>query len=178
MGGKKFTISYNDQVVVNSSSFSAGGDSGSLIVSQSGKRPVALLFAGSSTTTVGNPIADVVGALGISFVGIPNPGDVSCAGATSGIATRGPSQGDLHRAAQAKENNKRQLFEDPAVQGVGVGVNEAGEAVVVVYLEEGRAEKFVPEFVDGVRTKVIRTDRFRAYGWNEKLEGGSCKKSE
>lgn len=181
MGGKKFTISYTDQVVINSSSFSAGGDSGSLIVSQLGKHPVALLFAGSSTTTIGNPIQDVEGALGITFVGNgTSAGDVNCAAGAGAVAgpTRGPSQGDLHRAVQAKENNKRQLFDDPAVQGVGVGVNEAGEAVVVVYLEEGRAEKFVPEFVDGVRTKVIRTDRFRAYGWNEKLEGGSCKKSE
>ncbi|MGH9532015.1 MAG: hypothetical protein ACRD2Q_06445, partial [Terriglobales bacterium] len=45
--GKKFVISYNDQVVVNSSSFSAGGDSGSLIVTQANAAPVALLYAGS-----------------------------------------------------------------------------------------------------------------------------------
>ena len=31
-GGKKFTVSYTNQVVINSSTFSAGGDSGSLIV--------------------------------------------------------------------------------------------------------------------------------------------------
>src|SRR6185295_11181258 len=52
--GKKFVVAYTNQVVINSSSFSAGGDSGSLIVSNNNAschQPVALLFAGSSTTT-------------------------------------------------------------------------------------------------------------------------------
>lgn len=43
-------------VVQGSGSFSAGGDSGSLIVTSNGNHPVALLFAGSSSTTIGNPI--------------------------------------------------------------------------------------------------------------------------
>lgn len=77
--GRKFLISYTNQVVINSTNFSAGGDSGSLIVSgtcsatgsetDGDNAPVALLFAGSSTTVVGNPIQDVVNALGIGFVG-------------------------------------------------------------------------------------------------------------
>jgi hypothetical protein len=73
--GSKFTISYTNQVVVASSTFSAGGDSGSLIVSKSAAHPTALLFAGSSTTTVGNPIGQVLShvssSLGkqVSFVG-------------------------------------------------------------------------------------------------------------
>src|SRR4030095_9680628 len=49
-GGKKFVVAYTNQVVINSSTFSAGGDSGSLIVSNNNcHQPVALLFAGSST---------------------------------------------------------------------------------------------------------------------------------
>jgi hypothetical protein len=176
--GKKFTISYNDQLVVNSSSFSAGGDSGSLIVTSDTAQPVGLLYAGSSTSTIGNPIADVVSALGISFVGSSTHA-VSCpTGGPPAGAGRGVSQADLHRAIEAKNNNRRQLFADPAVQGVGVGANAAGEAVVVIYLESGRAERFIPEFLDGVRTQVIRTDRFTAYGWNEKLPGVSCKKND
>src|SRR5262249_24299691 len=43
--GKKFVVSYTNQVVINSSTFSAGGDSGSLIVTNnSNHNPVALLF--------------------------------------------------------------------------------------------------------------------------------------
>src|SRR5438094_8118711 len=65
--GLKFTISYTNQVVVVSSTFSAGGDSGSLIVSRSAAHPTALLFAGSSTTTVGNPISQVLSHVSSRF---------------------------------------------------------------------------------------------------------------
>src|SRR5581483_12205501 len=47
-GGTAHT--FTNQVIINSSTFSAGGDSGSLIVSNNAcHQPVALLFAGSST---------------------------------------------------------------------------------------------------------------------------------
>src|SRR6185436_13828912 len=66
--GKKFTVSYTNQVVINSSTFSAGGDSGSLIVTNNAAHsPVALLFAGSSTTTIGNPIGEVLIKLGTAL---------------------------------------------------------------------------------------------------------------
>lgn len=42
------------------SAFSDSGDSGSLIVTQEGNHPTALLFAGNSTVTVGNPIDAVL----------------------------------------------------------------------------------------------------------------------
>lgn len=60
-----------NQIVVqgNGSTFSAGGDSGSLIVTSNGNNPVALLFAGSSSTTIGNPIQAVLDAFGLTIVG-------------------------------------------------------------------------------------------------------------
>ncbi len=58
--------------VVISGSFSAGGDSGSLIVgarrADRGK-PVALLFAGSTNTTIGNPIDLVLNRFGVTVDG-------------------------------------------------------------------------------------------------------------
>ncbi len=64
---KKFVISTN-QVVVNSTTFSAGGDSGSLIVSDNtNHNPVALLFAGSSSTTIANPIDEVLSKVGTAL---------------------------------------------------------------------------------------------------------------
>ena len=58
-----------DQVIIQGTggSFSAGGDSGSLIVSQSGNFPVALLFAGSGSTTIGNRIDLVLGAFSVTI---------------------------------------------------------------------------------------------------------------
>ncbi|HSL54238.1 MAG TPA: hypothetical protein VK868_07575, partial [Pyrinomonadaceae bacterium] len=66
--GKKFTVSFTGQVVINSSTFSAGGDSGSLIVTNNASHnPVALLYAGSSTSTIGNPIGEVLTRLGTAL---------------------------------------------------------------------------------------------------------------
>jgi hypothetical protein len=56
------------QIIITPGGFSAAGDSGSPILrnvmdSAGRRRPVGLLFAGSSTLTVANRIADVLGAL-------------------------------------------------------------------------------------------------------------------
>ena len=61
------------QVIVQGSggSFSAGGDSGSLIVTVDGNHPVALLFAGGTSTTIGNPIDLVLSAFGVTIDGQP-----------------------------------------------------------------------------------------------------------
>jgi hypothetical protein len=173
--GKKFTITYTNQVVVGGSGFSAGGDSGSLIVSQTGKRPTALLFAGSSSTTIGNPINEVLSQLttslgsAVSFVGTSNPGNVTCPAAGGGSPGGRPSQTGSDRAAAAKEAHAQELMADPAVMGVGVGSSERNpaEAVVNIYVETGRAHGPIPAELDGVRTQIIRTDLIRAYGWNE-----------
>lgn len=61
------TATFVHQVVVtgnNGGAFSDSGDSGSLIVTDdAGKNPVALLFAGSTSTTIGNPIVPVLSEL-------------------------------------------------------------------------------------------------------------------
>jgi hypothetical protein len=44
--------------------FSAGGDSGSLVVTRTGQNPVGLLFAGSSFSTLANPINAVLAGMG------------------------------------------------------------------------------------------------------------------
>jgi hypothetical protein len=52
------------------SDISEPGDSGSLIVTDDGtNKPVALLFAGSATTTIGNPIREVTTAFGVTICG-------------------------------------------------------------------------------------------------------------
>jgi len=54
------TARFEDQIVISGRGFSAGGDSGSLIVTDGAlladRRPVGLLFAGTTTTTLANPI--------------------------------------------------------------------------------------------------------------------------
>src|SRR5262249_14907310 len=57
-----FNATYTNQLVITGGSFSAGGDSGSLIVDATTARPVGLLYGGSPTDTVANPIGDVISA--------------------------------------------------------------------------------------------------------------------
>jgi hypothetical protein len=61
-----------DQISISPGSFSAGGDSGSLIVTTSGNKPVALLFAGSSTRTIASPIDPILTEFGVSIDGSPS----------------------------------------------------------------------------------------------------------
>jgi len=57
------------QIFITPGTFSAGGDSGSLIVTDPDKNPVGLLFAGSSTMTVANPIDAVLEAFDVTIDG-------------------------------------------------------------------------------------------------------------
>jgi hypothetical protein len=63
--GSAGTARFINQIVTGA--MSAGGDSGSLVLDMT-NRAVGLLFAGSTTATILNPIAPVMSALGIKFV--------------------------------------------------------------------------------------------------------------
>jgi hypothetical protein len=61
---------FTDQILVvatGTGTFSSSGDSGSLIVDRTSRRAVGLLFAGSASHTVANPISDVLNGLGIAL---------------------------------------------------------------------------------------------------------------
>jgi hypothetical protein len=162
--GKKFTIGYNNQVVINSSTFSAGGDSGSLIVANnSSHNPVALLFAGSSTTTIGNPVGDVLNqvsaALGrtVSFVGTTQGPTITT------LAENGLLPQDAEQATKVKERYERAMMLQPGVQGMGVGRADSGEPTIVVYVDQthGRAP-VLPERLENIKVQPVFTDRFVA----------------
>lgn len=166
-GGTVFT--FTNQVVINSSTFSAGGDSGSLIVTTgSCPQPVALLFAGSSSSTIGNPAGEVLSRLStslgsaVSFVG----------GCTSSATLEGLSFGQglsdetIARVSAVKERRENNLLSRPGVIGVGIGASDDDpfEAVIVVYVDETTGmNPRLPRRVDGVRVKVVNTDTFVAY---------------
>lgn len=181
--GKKFVVSYTNQVVVNSSTFSAGGDSGSLIVTNnSAHNPVALLFAGSSTTTIGNPIGEVLTKLGtslgrtFSFVGSGgsaantqdgNQGSGGRQPFIPGIESLMPqlSQQAAARASAVLENHRANLMFQPGVMGAGVGLSGRadGEASIVVYVnKDSKAKPFLPDNFEGIPVTVVLTDEFVA----------------
>ena len=85
-----------DQLVIEPGTFSGGGDSGSLIVTDDGnKNPVALLFAGSSTQTIANRIDLVLNQFGVTVDGgnSPPPNPVTDIAITSVSAPTAVTQG-------------------------------------------------------------------------------------
>lgn len=163
-------FSYTNQVVINSTTFSAGGDSGSLIVSNNAcHQPVALLYAGSSSSTIGNPIGEVLNKLGvalgrpISFVG-----GSTCTAAAATLQDQGlevPEE-EIARVSDIKDRAESRLFSQPSVIGVGVGALEsnAKQAVIMVYIDQTTGiSPHLPRRIEGVRVKKVYTDPFVAY---------------
>jgi hypothetical protein len=179
--GKKFTVTYTNQVVIGSGSFSAGGDSGSLIVTNnSSHNPVALLFAGSSSTTIANPIGEVLNRLSqlmgqtVSFVG--GGGNVSTTlNNQSGLQPYLPGVRDLmqqlpqqavDRAGAVLELHRANLMFQPGVIGAGVGASGRadGEAAIVIFMNKNaRVRANLPDNLDGIPVTVVLTDEFVAY---------------
>ena len=67
------TARFEGQIVISGNRFSAGGDSGSLIVTDgvllADRRPVGLLFAGTTVTTLANPIELVLERFSVKIDG-------------------------------------------------------------------------------------------------------------
>lgn len=65
------TARFVDQIVVSGRNFLKSGDSGSLLVTDPGRQPVGLLFAGTSNgrTAIANPIGPVLAEFGVTVDG-------------------------------------------------------------------------------------------------------------
>jgi hypothetical protein len=179
--GKKFTVSYTNQIVISPGTFSAGGDSGSLIVTNNASHnPVGLLFAGSSSATIANPIGLVLTRLGaalgrtFSFGGGAAPTPQSNQGVGVGrqpfvpgiesLMAQIPQQA-ADRALAVLENHRANLMFQPAVIGAGIGASGKadGEAAIVIYVNKNAGAKpFLPDSIEGVPVTVILTDEFIA----------------
>jgi hypothetical protein len=84
------TAKFVDQIIIGPGGFSAGGDSGSLIVTDDGNNnPVGLLFAGSSTITIGNRIDLVLDRFGVTV-----DGEIALPNAPPGVSITSPEDGD------------------------------------------------------------------------------------
>jgi Peptidase family S64 len=163
--GKKFVVSFTNQVVINSSTFSAGGDSGSLIVTNdTNHQPVALLYAGSSTTTIGNPIGQVLTQISQAL-----GRGVSVAGTTQGpsietLAENGLLLDEVERVTSVKNRHARELMSRAGVIGVGVGPGDGpGNPAVVIYVDRGMGRvPALPARLDNENVRVVLTDAFVA----------------
>jgi hypothetical protein len=177
-----FSSTFSNQIIINNTggNFAAPGDSGALIVTTDLARPVGLLFAGTSTSAVANPIRDVISAFTLQgkpaqVPGIVGGGDhgVSCvptatvpSGNPNGaFSTAVPGLSPIVSRLSAAEQQHVQgvhqvhaplLTLDPAITSVVVGGSEdsPGEGALEIRVS-GAPQAPIPAVIDGVRTRVI-----------------------
>jgi hypothetical protein len=146
-----------------------GGDSGSLIVDQLTADPVALLYGGSDTDTVGNPVGDVLSALADqqgnqpSFVGsVSTHRVIGCT--LTGAAVKAAAQAaisvdaaSIALAQRARDLHAPELLANPYIYAVGVvaSVDRPGEAAVLIVVNPGQEPTALPTAIDGVGTRIV-----------------------
>jgi hypothetical protein len=160
-----FASYFTGQVIINGGAFSKSGDSGSLVVDTATARAVALLYGGSTTDTVANPIQDVITAFGanspLSIVGGPDHA-VSCAHtATATSAQVGAAQAALvpqerQRVTAVQQRRAAQLLQDSSIQSVTVGASadNPAEGALLIHVSGNTVPRIAPT-IDGVRTRLV-----------------------
>ena len=167
--GSTFTVKFTNQISVAGGSFSASGDSGSLIVDEATADPVALLFGGSDTDTVGNPVAEVLAALvdqsnnQPAFVGSAATHQVvGCTLAANGVKTQAQTTiavdpGKIALAERARDMHAPELLANSYVQAIGVGpsIDRPGEAAVILVVNPGQIPTALPAELEGIGTRIV-----------------------
>ena len=164
-----FNVGYTDLIAVSGGDFSDSGDSGSLIVTQDTAEAVGLLFAGSDTDTVGNPITDVLPY----FVGAGNATPTFGTPASnlltrsSAAPCRRSKQSPFFRRSRPLPNPfSRQAWlgfarsATPDYSGsqsreplVGATISPA-QAAILLFVGSGESFDGIPRTLDGVRTRL------------------------
>src|SRR5271155_2175785 len=177
-----FSVTYNDEIIVgnmsNGQNFIGDGDSGSLAVDAGTAQPVALMFAGSDTSAVGNPVADVLNALHAStghtysFVG---GGTHTVAGCSlSGLSSvkvtpqsaAAIPAGTAQRGHAAAARYSMQIINTPCVSAYcgGASLDAPQEPAVMILVAPGASHAGIPATIDGVRTRLIESNSPTAHG--------------
>lgn len=166
--GTTFSVIFSGQISVSGGGFSGSGDSGSLVVDENTADPVALLYAGSDTDTVGNPVADVLTALEDSqgnrptFVGSSSTHSViGCTLAANAVKTAQASlaisSAQLAQAQNARDLHAPELLANPYIQAIGVGpsIDHPGEPAVLLVINSGQIPTALPDELEGIATRIV-----------------------
>lgn len=180
--GSGQTARFINQILVTPGSFIDSGDSGSLMVEDLDPMPraVGLLFAGSSSVAIANPIDDVLNAFKVTMVTSPTTSltrkildwakNLFQVGESHAASAQLPSQVNpaaLDAVRKVKIRHEAQLLSIPGVVGVGIGHSEKlpGQAAIEVYVKEPASamRSHLPSSLDGVEVKIVETGEIHAY---------------
>lgn len=155
-GMDRGSVTFTNQIVIDNKrgGFLAGGDSGSLLVEDVTVNPraVGLLFAGSSSVAVANPISDVLAYFGVTMVGSPD--------SRTSLGAEIPD-GEIEKAKKAQGRNAARLERVPGSVGHAIGLGRNGRVVIKVYVEKDTSEAraAVPNSVEGIPIEIEETGR-------------------
>lgn len=183
-GSGSQTARFVKQIFVSPGSFLGGGDSGSLMVEDAATSPrsVGLLFAGSSTVAVANPIQIVLSAFepDVTLVGSAQTSFLAKMLAfaksfwriteSQAASQQLPEQVDpaaVDAVRRVQERHETKLLSIPGVVGVGVGLSDtvAAQPVIKVYVKKATAQlrRTLPPSLEGVDVEIVETGEIFAY---------------
>jgi hypothetical protein len=189
VGGGDHAVSCQPTATNSSASATAGGRSASLTEQEKARVTVAQQKY-ANRLLQNRSIADVsVGASadnpqeGALLVTVHEPTSVPAQ--LDGVRTRviyanvpAPHVGvnAINAAVKIKDAHANALMGQSGIQGVGVGVSDdnSAEPALVVYVISGTPHAEIPAVIDGMRTKIIEGDRFRAFGWGKETAKPAC----
>ncbi len=164
---KQFSV-----VAAGRKSFSAGGDSGSVILEdrKDCPNPVGLLFAGNERITVGNSFNRVLKAVDkmkpkgkAELVGCnqSSGGSLWTKGGVPGIEDR-----RMRLAERVQARTESELFKLEGVHAMGIGrsASRPTDPVFKVYLDPEHSEttRFIPRQLGNIPVEVVETEPLRA----------------
>ena len=157
--GDSFNVTYTGQILISNkgSRFLDSGDSGSVMVEDVGTNPraVGLLYAGSSSIAVANPIDEVLNHFSVRMVG-------GTASASASAAETGPTSArGLAQAMAIQERHGRELMNVPGAVGHAVGVGNSAVIQILVQELTPQAQAAAPRQLEGVPVVLVEVGEIR-----------------
>ncbi len=157
-GPSRGTAIFSGQIMIanEGSKFLAAGDSGSLMVEDvaSNPRAIGLLYGGSSTVAIANPIMDVLNYFSsegksITMVGKP------------GVQVTEISAHVIEETKRVQARHAARFKKVPGGVGHGIGLGRNGRVSIKVYVgkDTPEARVAVPDSVDGIPVEIEETGR-------------------
>jgi hypothetical protein len=147
--GNSFTVTYTGQILIGNrgSRFLNSGDSGSLMVEDTASNPraVGLLYAGSKSIAVANPIDDVLNHFNVTMVG----GAAAAAAITAAETGPGSAKG-LAAAIAVQGRHGRELLNVPGAIGHAVGAGNSPVLKILVREITPGAQASAPRQIEGI----------------------------
>jgi hypothetical protein len=85
---------------------------------------------------------------------------------------------DLERGTTLRDNYSKTMLGKQGVYGVGIGMSDDNppEPALVFFVDPSANHPPFPAVLEGMRTRIIEGEPFRAFGWNQRLEPktGGC----